>query len=247
MASISVRTGESLGVIGPNGAGKSTFINLISGALAPSGGRIVLFGEDITTHSADARTRRGIGRTHQIPRPFARMSVWENLALAARHARGAHDMRSVRENCRSILERTGLADVAERAAGALPLLRRKRLELARALALRPRLLLLDEIGAGLIDSETRALIELIQALRAEVGHRADRARDGRDHCLLRAPPCWPQGACWWWADAPGVRPASGRRVPGHHRRRPARALRHRGSARRQPRRARRCSKSAVSR
>jgi ABC-type branched-subunit amino acid transport system ATPase component len=165
---LEVRTGESLGVIGPNGAGKSTFINLISGALAPSGGRIVLFGEDITTHSADARTRRGIGRTHQIPRPFARMSVWENLALAARHARGAHDMRSVRENCRSILERTGLADVAERAAGALPLLRRKRLELARALALRPRLLLLDEIGAGLIDSETRALIELIRALRAEV-------------------------------------------------------------------------------
>jgi branched-chain amino acid transport system ATP-binding protein len=165
---LEVRVGEALGVIGPNGAGKSTFINLISGALAPSGGRIVLFGEDITTHSADARTRRGIGRTHQIPRPFARMSVWENLALAARHARGSHDLRSVRENCRSILERTGLADVAGQPAGTLPLLRRKRLELARALALRPRLLLLDEIGAGLIESETRALIELIQAIRAEV-------------------------------------------------------------------------------
>jgi len=165
---LEVHAGEALGVIGPNGAGKSTFINLISGALAPSSGRIVLFGEDITTCSADARTRRGIGRTHQIPRPFARMSVWENLALAARHARGGHDMRSVRANCRSILERTGLADVAARPAGALPLLRRKRLELARALALRPRLLLLDEIGAGLIESETRALIELIQSIRAEV-------------------------------------------------------------------------------
>ena len=165
---LEVRSGEALGVIGPNGAGKSTFINLISGALAPSSGRIELFGEDVTACSADARTRRGIGRTHQIPRPFARMSVWENLALAARHARARHDMRSVRASCRSILERTGLADVAERPAGALPLLRRKRLELARALALRPRLLLLDEIGAGLIDSETRALIELIQSIRAEV-------------------------------------------------------------------------------
>ncbi len=165
---LEVRSGEALGVIGPNGAGKSTFINLISGSLAPSSGRIELFGEDVTACSTDARTRRGIGRTHQIPRPFARMSVWENLALAARHARVRHDMRSVRASCRSILERTGLADVAARPAGALPLLRRKRLELARALALRPRLLLLDEIGAGLIDSETRALIELIQSIRAEV-------------------------------------------------------------------------------
>jgi ABC-type branched-subunit amino acid transport system ATPase component len=165
---LEVRAGEALGVIGPNGAGKSTFINLISGALAPSSGRIELFGEDITAYSADARTRRGIGRTHQIPRPFARMSVWENLALAARHARGTHDVADVRRRCRDILERTGLADVAERPAGALPLLRRKRLELARALALRPRLLLLDEIGAGLIESETRALIELIRSIRTEV-------------------------------------------------------------------------------
>ncbi|MCC7463591.1 MAG: ATP-binding cassette domain-containing protein [Gammaproteobacteria bacterium] len=165
---LEVRRGEALGVIGPNGAGKSTFINLISGALAPSGGRIALFGEDITALNAEERCRRGIGRTHQIPRPFSRMSVRENLALAARHARDAGDAVAVRERCQRILERTGLADVAERLAGSLPLLRRKRLELARALALQPRLLLLDEIGAGLIDSETRALITLVNSIRAEV-------------------------------------------------------------------------------
>ena len=165
---LEVRRGETLGVIGPNGAGKSTFINLISGALAPSGGRVVLFGEDVTRLPAEERTRRGVGRTHQIPRPFGRMSVRENLALAARHARGVRDAATVRERCQRILERTGLADVAERPAGALPLLRRKRLELARALALQPRLLLLDEIGAGLIESETRALIELVQSIRSEV-------------------------------------------------------------------------------
>jgi branched-chain amino acid transport system ATP-binding protein len=165
---LQVRAGETLGVIGPNGAGKSTFINLISGALAPSAGRIVLFGEDITSCSADERTRRGVGRTHQIPRPFARMSVFENLALAARHARGAQHRQAVQRRCEDILERTGLADVAGQPAGALPLLRRKRLELARALALRPRLLLLDEIGAGLIESETRTLIALVRSIRSEV-------------------------------------------------------------------------------
>ena len=165
---LEVRRGETLGVIGPNGAGKSTFINLISGALAPSGGSIELFGEDVTGLAAEERTRRGVGRTHQIPRPFGRMSVRENLMLAARHARGARDAHAVRERCQRILERTGLADVAAQPAGGLPLLRRKRLELARALALQPRLLLLDEIGAGLIESETRALIELVQSVRAEV-------------------------------------------------------------------------------
>jgi len=166
---LAVRAGETLGIIGPNGAGKSTFINLISGALAPSRGRILLFGEDVTGLATEARTRRGIGRTHQIPRPFARMSVRENLLLAARHARAAHERRADREHCDAILTRTGLADVADWPAGRLPLLRRKRLELARALALRPRLLLLDEIGAGLVEAETRALIELIRSLRTEVG------------------------------------------------------------------------------
>jgi ABC-type branched-subunit amino acid transport system ATPase component len=166
--SLELKSGETLGVIGPNGAGKSTFINLISGALLPSSGSIDIYGTTVTTLSADARTRLGVGRTHQIPRPFARMTVRENLALAARHARQAPTAQGLRNYCARILERTGLADVADVNAGALPLLRRKRLELARALALQPRLLLLDEIGAGLIAAETQALIALIQALRTEV-------------------------------------------------------------------------------
>jgi branched-chain amino acid transport system ATP-binding protein len=171
---LDVQAGETLGVIGPNGAGKSTLINLISGACAADAGSIILHGRDITALRADARTRLGIGRTYQIPRPFARMSVRENLELAARHARGstaliAGAQQSISERCERILRRTGLADAAAAAAGRLPLLRRKRLELARALALQPRLLLLDEIGAGLIESETRALIELIIDLKKEIG------------------------------------------------------------------------------
>lgn len=165
---LQVRAGEGLAVIGPNGAGKSSFVNLISGALPPSSGRVRLFGQDITALSADARARLGIGRTHQIPRPFARMSVRDNLRLAARQARGGHSLADVRERCELILQRCGLAEVAEILAGRLPLLRRKRLELARALALRPRLLLLDEIGAGLVESETRSLIELVLTLKSEV-------------------------------------------------------------------------------
>ena len=165
---LELRRGEALAVIGPNGAGKSTLVNLISGALAPSSGAVLLDGRDISLLTPDARTRLGIGRTHQIPRPFARMSVRENLALAARHARVPVPLHELHDWCQRILERTGLADLADHEAGGLPLLRRKRLELARALALRPRLLLLDEIGAGLVVTETRALIELIQTLRGEV-------------------------------------------------------------------------------
>ena len=173
---LDVQAGETLGVIGPNGAGKSTLINLISGGCAADSGSIVLFGTDITGLRADARTRLGVGRTYQIPRPFARLTVYENLELAARHARrgvapasAAPVQETIAERCRRILTRTGLDDVAGTTAGSLPLLRRKRLELARALALQPRLLLLDEIGAGLIERETRALIELIIDLQREIG------------------------------------------------------------------------------
>jgi branched-chain amino acid transport system ATP-binding protein len=167
---LEVAPGETLGVIGPNGAGKSTFVGLVSGALRPTSGRILLFGQDVSRLGPAARTRLGVGRTHQIPRPFGQMSVLENLLLAARHAHRdrSRSTRAARGRCRDILARTGLEDVAAAPAGGLPLLRRKRLELARALALRPRLLLLDEIGAGLVESETRDLIALIRELRDEV-------------------------------------------------------------------------------
>jgi branched-chain amino acid transport system ATP-binding protein len=165
---LTVAPGESLGVIGPNGAGKTTFIGLVSGALAASAGTIQLAGKDITRLGPPARTRLGIGRTHQIPRPFGRMTVLENLLLAGRHAPGVERLSVTRRRCESILDRAGLAEVADVPAGRLPLLRRKRLELARALALRPRLLLLDEIGAGLVEHETAELIDLAVDLRTEV-------------------------------------------------------------------------------
>jgi ABC-type branched-subunit amino acid transport system ATPase component len=165
---LSVRSGETLGVIGPNGAGKSTLVGLLAGALRPDGGRIVLAGRDVTRLRAPARARLGIGRTHQVPRPFRRMTVLENLLLGQVYGARTRGLAAARREGMAILERTGLADVAGEPAGSLPLLRLKRLELARALALRPRLLLLDEIGAGLIESELPELIELIRSLRAEV-------------------------------------------------------------------------------
>jgi branched-chain amino acid transport system ATP-binding protein len=166
---VSVAAGESLGVIGPNGAGKTTLIGLVSGALKPSAGTVHIAGVDVTNLAPPARTKLGAGRTHQIPRPFGRMTVLENLVLAGRHARGPREaVGATRRRCAEILDRTGLSDVAGQAAAGLPLLRRKRLELARALALRPRLLLLDEIGAGLVEHEVAELIALVRQLRSEV-------------------------------------------------------------------------------
>jgi branched-chain amino acid transport system ATP-binding protein len=163
-----VGSGETLGVIGPNGAGKSTLVGLVSGALRADAGRILLDGHEVTRLRAPARARLGIGRTHQVPRPFQRMTVLENLLLGQVYGARVRTMAQARRHAMEILERTGLADVAGRPAGSLPLLRLKRLELARALALRPRLLLLDEIGAGLIESELPELIELVRSLREEV-------------------------------------------------------------------------------
>lgn len=165
---LEVAAGEVVGVIGPNGAGKSTIVGLVCGALTPTSGTIELDGTDITRQSAPRRARLGVGRTHQIPRPFARMSVLDNLLLASSTVAAGRSSTHRRRDALSILERTGLADVAGRPAGALTLLRRKRLELARAMALSPRLIMLDEIGAGLVESETAELIELVGQLRHEV-------------------------------------------------------------------------------
>jgi ABC-type branched-subunit amino acid transport system ATPase component len=166
--SLEIRPGDILGIIGPNGAGKSTLIGLLSGALVPSEGRIVFAGDDVTRRSAPDRARMGIGRTYQIPRPFLDMTVRENLLAAhyALHPRcRAADAEAA---CQRILSRTGLADAAHLTGRALPLLRRKRLEVARALALTPRRVLLDVVGAGLVDAEVTELIELIHSLRDEV-------------------------------------------------------------------------------
>lgn len=165
---LALAPGEALGVVGPNGAGKSTFIGLISGAVRPSAGSVLLDGRDVSSTGAAGRTRLGVGRTHQIPRPFGGLTVLENLVLAGRHAPGRESVRTTTERCHGILERTGLAAEARARAGGLPLLKRKRLELARALALQPRVLLMDEIGAGLVEHEVAELIALVQQLRGEV-------------------------------------------------------------------------------
>jgi ABC-type branched-subunit amino acid transport system ATPase component/ABC-type branched-subunit amino acid transport system permease subunit len=163
---LELRSGEVLGMIGPNGAGKSTLIGLLSGAISGDG-RVELFGEDVTGTGAQQRARRGVGRTHQVPRPFGQMTVMENLLVAHLHgAKGSGH--GARAECERVLRRCGLLEFADTPAADLGLLRLKRLELARALAVRPRILLLDEIGAGLVESELHELIELIRTLRQEV-------------------------------------------------------------------------------
>ena len=161
---LSIPAGQVTGIIGPNGAGKSTLIGLLGGVLKPSAGRIVMAGQDITGLPAPARAKLGIGRTFQIPRPFLDMTVTENLEVAQFAIDPFQSGRSATEERRDILDKTGLASVAHLTARNLPLLRRKRLEVARALALKPKLLLLDEVGAGLVDQEISELIGLVRSL-----------------------------------------------------------------------------------
>jgi branched-chain amino acid transport system ATP-binding protein len=163
--SFSVAGGEVLGVVGPNGAGKSTLLNLISGVLAPDRGSVRLAGHDVTRQGAAARARAGVGRTYQIPRPFAKMTVYENALVGATFAGRRRGEAS--ELALAALRRTGLLAHANEPAGSLRLLDRKRLELARALAGRPSLLLLDEIAGGLAEHEVPQLIEIVRELRDE--------------------------------------------------------------------------------
>jgi branched-chain amino acid transport system ATP-binding protein len=160
-----VAEGEALGIIGPNGAGKSTLFNLINGNVSPQSGKITLFGKDVTKTSAMARVRDGVGRSFQIPQPFERLSVFENLLVAASFGRGASE-KDVADDCAAILEQTDLMHRANLLAGGLPLLDRKRLELARALATGPRILLLDEIAGGLTEGECLSLVATIKSIHA---------------------------------------------------------------------------------
>ena len=163
--SFDLEEGVALGIMGPNGAGKTTLLNLIAGDLAVSNGHISFNSQDFTNTPAQDRCLAGIGRTSQIPRPFTGMTVYENILIGAMY--GSNLTESEAEDiCIEILKDTGLLPRWNVEAGQLRLLERKRLELARALATRPKLLLLDEIAGGLTDHEVQELIELIRDIRS---------------------------------------------------------------------------------
>ncbi len=162
--SFSVAPGEIVGLIGPNGSGKTTIVNAVTGSHRPDGGRVVVGGRDLTGAPAPVAARAGLARTFQSPRPFLHMSVLENVMVAALlHANGASDAARA---ARAVLAVVGLDGAADLPASALPSERRKRLDLARALALRPRVLFLDEAMAGLNPTEQADGIDLVHRVNA---------------------------------------------------------------------------------
>jgi branched-chain amino acid transport system ATP-binding protein len=159
-----VFAGEVLGVLGPNGAGKTTLFNLVSGDARLDTGALTFAGARLQSEAPHKRCRRGIGRTYQIPKPYGAMSAFENLLVASMFG-AQRTTRDAYEHCNAILEDCGLVDKANRPAGKLTLLDRKRLELARALASSPKVLLLDEIAGGLTEEESRLLVDLVRQIR----------------------------------------------------------------------------------
>jgi len=160
-----VQAGEALGVIGPNGAGKSTLLAMIGGDLRPDAGRVLLDGHDVTAIPAAQRAATGIGRTYQVPRPFGGLTVFQNALVAAQHGARLRGHQA-HEAAVEALETSALLPQANTLADDLGLLARKRLELARALATRPRLLLLDEVAGGLTDAEVDELVLTVRAVLA---------------------------------------------------------------------------------
>jgi branched-chain amino acid transport system ATP-binding protein len=160
-----VGEGEAVGVVGPNGAGKTTMLNLTAGSMAPDSGRVLFRGEDVTRYKPHRHCRAGIARTFQVPRPFRGMTVYENVLVAATYGAGTSGAQRDALAAQT-LERTRLTARANALAGSLTLLQRKQLELARAWATRPDVLLLDEIGGGLTEAELDDLVATIGDLRA---------------------------------------------------------------------------------
>jgi branched-chain amino acid transport system ATP-binding protein len=163
--SFAVGAGELVGIIGPNGAGKTTLFNLISGALAPNTGRITFAGQEVTGLPPHVICRRGLTRTFQLVKPFGNLSVLDNVTIGA--LTRLPTVAAARIEAERVIERCGLGPHAETRGRALPIGLRKRLEVARALATRPRLLLLDEVMSGLNPSELGAIVALIRQLHAD--------------------------------------------------------------------------------
>jgi len=164
--SLSVAGGETLGILGPNGAGKTTLFNLISGDVRADAGRVSFDGNDVGREPPHRRCRLGIGRSYQIPQPFGAMTVFENLVAAASFGSGKRESDTY-DRAVEILRATRLLTKANRLAGSLTLLDRKRLELARALSTDPKVLLLDEIAGGLTEHEAKELVGEIQRIKAQ--------------------------------------------------------------------------------
>ena len=164
--SFAVERGETYGILGPNGAGKTTLFNLVSGDVRPDTGGVEFDGADVVHLPPHRRCAAGIGRSYQVPRPFGGMTVFENLLVGATFG-GKLTEHSAYEVCLDVLERTGLKARANQLAGTLGLLDRKRLELARALATQPKLLLLDEIAGGLTEPETHELVDEIRRVKEQ--------------------------------------------------------------------------------
>jgi branched-chain amino acid transport system ATP-binding protein len=164
--SFTVHPGEAVGIVGPNGAGKTTLLNLVAGDLRPDEGRILLGGVDVTGQPPQRRCQSGLARTSQIPRPFESLTVFENVLVGAMYGSGLSS-REATDVAVGSLDRTGMLGKANHRAAALGLLDRKRLELARALATRPSVLLLDEIAGGLTEAEVDELITKIRELHAD--------------------------------------------------------------------------------
>jgi len=162
---LSVEPGQTLGILGPNGAGKTTLFNLISGDVRADSGRVEYEGRDISALKPHQRCRGGIGRSYQVPQPFGNMSVFENLVTAACFG-GGQSEREAWGTALHVLEQTGLKPFANKPAGGLTLLNRKRLELARALATGPQLLLLDEIAGGLTEPEAKELVGELKRVKS---------------------------------------------------------------------------------
>ena len=186
--SFAVAEGELLGVIGPNGAGKTTLFNVIDGATGSDGGSVRLAGADITNLAPYRRARLGVGRAFQVPRPFSGLSVFENVLVGAFNLPGSSTT-SARRRTLEVLDEVGLAEKRNVTAGALALLDRKRLELAKAMSVGGKALLLDEIAGGLTDHEVFALVEIVTRLKRGravlwIEHIPHALKDAADRILV---------------------------------------------------------------
>ena len=188
--SFSVEEGQSLAIIGPNGAGKTTAFNLVSGLLAPNAGRVVFRGRDVTHTRAHVRCRMGLGRTFQVVQPFAELDVVSNVMVGALFGGGASGVSAARSEALRLCEMVGLGPKASWAVSGLTVPDRKRLELARALATRPALLLLDEVMEGLTPAEEREAVALLHRVREQgvtlllIEHVMSTVRDLSDRVLV---------------------------------------------------------------